>query len=97
MIVVDYDNQHVVKFYCDKCNFHGEYDISSLLTDNCAIDVDVICDLCGDCYVLYVLKCNDPAQAKDLNTKLRFLKLKGTAEVDEDGYQNNWGDKKPTG
>jgi hypothetical protein len=27
MIVVDYDNQNVVKFYCDKCDFHGEYDI----------------------------------------------------------------------
>ena len=80
MIVVDYDNQNVVKFYCDKCDFHGEYDINGLLTDNCAIDVDVICDLCGECYVLYILKCKDPAQAKDLNARLEFLKITRAAE-----------------
>jgi hypothetical protein len=89
MIVVDYDNQSVVKFYCDKCNFHGEYDISSLLTDNCAVDVDVICDLCGEYYVLYVLKCKDAAQAKELNARLEFLKIKRAAEEKEDGNQGN--------
>ena len=89
MIVVDYDHQYVVKFYCDKCDFHGEYDISSLLTDNCAVDIDVICDICGDSYVLYVLKCKDPAQAKELNARLEFLKIKRAAEVKEDGYQSN--------
>ena len=89
MIVVDYDSQYVVKFYCDKCNFHGEYDISSLLSDNCAIDVDVICDLCGDSYVLYVLKCKDPAQAKDLNALLRFLKIKRAAEARKYGDSND--------
>ena len=80
MIIVDYDNRNVVKFYCDKCDFHGEYDINSLLTDNCAVDVDVICDLCGECYVLYVLKCKDPAQAKDLNARMEFLKITRAAE-----------------
>lgn len=89
MIVVDYDNNYVVKFYCDKCDFHGEYDISSLLTDNCAVDIDVICDLCGDSYVLYVLKCKDPAQAKELNARLEFLKIKRAAEGKEDVNQNN--------
>lgn len=89
MIVVDYDHKYVVKFYCDKCDFHGEYDISSLLSDNCAIDVDVICELCGDSYVLYVLKCKDPAQAKELNARLEFLKIKRAAEGKEDGYQDN--------
>jgi len=89
MIVVDYDHQYVVKFYCDKCDFHGEYDISSLLTDNCAIDVDVICDLCGDSYVLYVLKCTDAAQAKELNARLEFLKIKRAAEVKEYGDQSD--------
>jgi len=89
MIVVDYDHQYVVKFYCDKCDFHGEYDISSLLTDNCAVDIDVICDLCGDSYVLYVLKCKDPAQAKELNARLEFLKIKRAAGVEENGNQNN--------
>lgn len=89
MIVVDYDHKYVVKFYCDKCDFHGEYDISSLLTDNCAIDVDVICDLCGDCYVLYVLKCKDPVQAKDLNARLEFLKITRAAEARKDDYHSD--------
>lgn len=89
MIVVDYDNQNVVKFYCDKCDFHGEYDINSLLTDNCAIDIDVICDLCGECYVLYVLKCKDAAQAKELNARLEFLKIKRAVEEKEDGNQGD--------
>jgi hypothetical protein len=89
MIVVDYDHQYVVKFYCDKCDFRGEYDISNLLTDNCAIDVDVICDLCGDSRVLYVLKCEDEAQAKELNAKLAFLKIMRSAGVKEYGDQSN--------
>jgi hypothetical protein len=79
MIVVDCDSKYIVKFYCDKCNLHGEYSIDDLLTDNCAIDVDVVCDLCGDVYVLYVLKCKDPMQAKELNARLEFLKIKRAA------------------
>ena len=89
MIVVDYDNQNVVKFYCDKCDFHGEYDINGLLTDNCAVDVDVICDLCGECYVLYVVKCKDPAQAKDLNARVEFLKITRAAEDRKYDYHDD--------
>ena len=84
MIVVDYDDNSVVKFYCDKCDFHGEYDISSLLTDNCAVDIDVVCELCGEHYVLYVLKCKDSAQAKDLNARLEFLKITRASEAKKD-------------
>lgn len=83
MVVIDYDHKDVVKFYCDKCDFHGEYDISGLLTDNCVVDIDVICELCGDSYVLYVLKCVDAGQAKELNAKLEFLKLKRSSESEE--------------
>jgi len=89
MIVVDYNHQDVVKFYCSKCDFHGEYDITSLLTDNCAVDVDIVCDVCGDSYVLYVLKCNDAGQAKELNAKLGVLKTKRFAGVKERGYQED--------
>ena len=95
MIVVDYDHKYTVKFYCDKCDFHGEYDTSSLLTDNCVIDVDAICDLCGDSYVLYILKCKDAAQAKELNARLKFLKIKRATEEKEygdhgDGPSRDW-------
>ncbi len=80
MIVVDYDNENIVRFYCDKCDFHGEYDINWLISDNCVVDIDVICDLCGDLYVLYVLKCADAARAVELNAKLGALKLKRSTE-----------------
>jgi hypothetical protein len=85
MIVVAYNYRNVVEFYCDKCDFHGEYDITNLLTDNCAIDVDVICDVCGDTRVIYVLRCKDPAQAKELNARFEFLKIKRAAGVKEIG------------
>lgn len=80
MVVISYDHEDVVEFYCDKCDFHGEYDITNLLTDNCAVDVDIVCDICGDSRVLYMLRCKDPAQAKELNAKLEFLKIKRAAE-----------------
>jgi len=88
MIVVDYGVEHVIRFYCDKCDFNGEYDVSNLITDNCALDIDVICEMCGDCYVLYVLKCVDPAQAKELNARLEFLKYKRSAEDSGDDDKN---------
>jgi len=75
MIVVGYEEAKV-EFYCDRCDFHGEYDINNLLSDNCAVDVEVVCDLCGDKRILYVLKCNDESQAKELNEYLKFLKVK---------------------
>jgi hypothetical protein len=87
MIVVDYNNESIVKFYCGECNFHGECDIKNMLSDNCVVDVDVICDICGDSYTLYVLKCKDEERAKELSAKLEFLKYKRAAEDGEDGYK----------
>lgn len=83
MVIVNYARNNIVKFYCDKCDFHGEYDVQLLVSDNCAVDIDVICELCGDLHVLYVLKCIDPAQAKELNARLGFLKYKRTAEGED--------------
>jgi hypothetical protein len=89
MVIVDYDGKNVVKFYCKKCDFHGEYDVQFLVSDNCAVDIDVICELCGDTYILYVLKCIDPAQAKELNARLEFLKYKRAAEDKDNGNSND--------
>jgi hypothetical protein len=89
MVIVEYDRNNVVKFYCDECDFHGEYDVQFLVSDNCAVDIDVICELCGDTYILYVLKCIDPAQAKELNARLEFLKYKRAAEDKDNGNSND--------
>lgn len=89
MIVVDYDGCNIVKFYCDDCNFHGEYDINNLISDNCAVDVDVICDLCGDLYILYVLRCKDEALADELNARLKVLKYNRDLEDEADGNKDN--------
>ncbi len=73
--VTDYEDGYVC-FRCDKCVFIGDMDITGSLKDNCAIDVDVICRICGESTVLYVLKCADPAYAKELNAKLCALRAK---------------------
>lgn len=83
MRITNYDNA-VIEFCCDACNFLGEMDISSSLTDNCVVSVDVICDLCSGLAVLYVLICTDPAEAKLLTARLEFLKVKRVAEERED-------------
>ncbi len=87
MIVVNDYGDSIVEFYCSKCNFHGEYDVKSMISDNCVIDIDIICDICGDLCILYVLKCTDPAQAKELNARLEFLKYKRAAEDENNGDQ----------
>ena len=88
MRIINYDNA-VVEFCCDACNFLGEMDIGSSLTDNCVVSVDVICDTCGGLSVLYVLICTDPAEAKLLNAKLEFLKVKRLSEENEDGDKSS--------
>jgi len=80
VIVAEYSNSNTVKFYCEKCEYIGEYDLSGMLTDNCVFDVDVICEICSDLSVLYVLRCKDPAQAKVLNDTMESLRLKRQRE-----------------
>ncbi|KKM01709.1 hypothetical protein LCGC14_1791690 [marine sediment metagenome] len=88
MRITNYDSA-MIEFCCDACDFLGEIDISSLLTDNCVVSVDVVCDVCGSLFVLYVLICTDPAEAKLLNAKLEFLKVKRSAEEREDGDKSS--------
>jgi hypothetical protein len=70
----------IIKFRCDSCNFMGELDIRSSLEDNCVLDVDVVCELCGDSYVFYLLKCKDEFEAERLHGKLKALKIKHRSE-----------------
>jgi len=80
VIVAEYNDSNTVKFYCKKCDYMGEYDLSGMIKDNCVFDVDVICELCSDLSVLYVLRCKDPAQAKILNATMEALRLKRQRE-----------------
>ena len=82
--VIEYEHGFVY-FRCDKCDFWGGMDISGSLKDNCAVDVDVVCESCGEDTVLYILKCQDPAYAKELNAKLGALRAKRLSE-DRNGY-----------
>jgi len=73
MQIISYDNK-ILSFYCEHCDIHGEYDLSSILTDNCVVDVDVICDKCGDSNVVYILICYDQSIAPLLEAKLASIK-----------------------
>jgi len=72
MVVYRYDHD-IVLFSCEKCNIDGACDIGDLLTDNCAIAINIECEKCGDSRKIRILKCNDIHQAKDLNKK--FISL----------------------
>ena len=73
MEITKYSNG-IVRFYCEKCDFIGEYDLSNLLTDNCVLKTNVICDLCGDSQYLYILKCKDQSESLRLNAEFQKLK-----------------------
>jgi hypothetical protein len=74
MKIIGYNNG-IVKFYCKKCDFRGEYDINSLLTDNCVFKTSIVCDLCGNSRDLYVLKCKDQSESLRLNAEFQKLKI----------------------
>jgi len=83
--VTEYTYDERVRFYCDKCGFIGEYDVGSSLSDNCVLDVEVVCGLCGDMTILYVLKCKDEFRAKLLNVEFKALKIRRRMEGDTNG------------
>jgi len=83
--VTEYTHDERVRFKCDKCEFMGEYDVGSSLKDNCVLDVEVVCSLCGDMTVLYVLKCKDELKAKLLNAELKALKIRRQMEENANG------------
>jgi hypothetical protein len=74
MIVREYDVDEVVHYYCECCGLEGKLNLSSVVSDNCAIEVDVRCASCREAYVLFVIKCKDEALADDLNARLNVLK-----------------------
>ena len=71
--ITEYDNGSI-QFHCDKCDFLGEYDISSSLSDDCVFDVEAVCERCGDSNVVYILRCKTEYKAKELSAELEALK-----------------------
>jgi len=71
--VVGY-REGLIEFYCDKCNINGKQDISDLLEDNCALDIEVMCLSCEEMTVLYMIRCKDEYEMKYLDAQLKLLK-----------------------
>lgn len=86
MISVYRYNNGVAYFTC--CDKHYNYDFSNMISDDCVLDVDIICPTCGQTRVLYVLRCCNAAIAKELNAQLEVLKLRRKV-VEDDGYKDN--------
>jgi len=75
MRILDYKDKRLM-FYCEKCDIYGEYDLQSVLSDNCAVDVEVFCDNCGASEVVYILICYNQSLATVLQAQLNNLKEK---------------------
>jgi len=59
---------------CGDCKQTFTEDISKRLSNNCALDIDVICKDCGDTGVLYFTRCTDEYMAKELMAKISRAK-----------------------
>jgi len=86
MINVYRYNDGIAYFIC--CDKHYSYNFANMLSDDCVVDVDLVCPICGQTYVLYVLKCSNAAIAKELNDQLEVLKLRRRV-VEDNGYKDN--------
>jgi len=83
-VLIESLDNNVVTYYCTECDLHEFHDIGDLLTDDCALDIDIGCKECEDSTILYVLKCKNAALAKDLNAKLEVLRLNRKSGVLKD-------------
>lgn len=80
MKVTKYDNK-VLSFTCDKCNNYAEREVDRLISDECAVEIELVCPYCKeDKQFVYFMRCTDPARAPELQAKMDFLKMKRAAE-----------------
>jgi len=61
-------------YECESCGLTFTKDISERITDNCALDVDVICKECGENGVVYFTRCTEEYMAKELLAKILLAK-----------------------
>ncbi len=85
--ITDYNNK-CVRFYCTNCDKEDVFNASKVLGDNCAIDLLVSCSRCKDSKAVYLLMCDNPALAKELNAQLEVLRIKREGG-DLNGCQDN--------
>lgn len=85
IIIVENYKDGCVTFSCSKCAKVWIKDVSDMISDNCALDVEVQCDYCKEHSIVYILRCTDAALAKDLNAKLEVLRLNREAGVRKHG------------
>lgn len=79
MRITNYENGFV-RFECIDCKVEVNRDVRDIISDNCALDIDLRCPVCDSIKILYFLRCTNPAMAKDLNTTLEVLKLRHREE-----------------
>jgi predicted amidophosphoribosyltransferase len=48
-----------IGFHCEGCELTYTKDISKDITNNCALDIEVICKECGETGVLYFIRCTE--------------------------------------
>jgi len=63
-----------VGYHCEDCEKTFTKDISDIITDNCALDIDIICKDCGESEVLYFTRCTEEYMAKELMAKITRAK-----------------------
>ena len=78
--ITDY-NDGVVNFFCGGCNIEGKYKINNVISDNCALDINVRCPTCESTKTLYFLRCTNQVLAKDLNATLEVIKIRRGGEL----------------
>jgi len=71
--VLGYD-KGLVFFHCDKCDYHGIKNITTLITDDCVLEIEPVCIVCGDSTFFYFLQCKTEYKAKELVADLEALK-----------------------
>ena len=74
MIKVFTFEEGIVGYHCEDCEKTFTEDISNRITDNCALDIDVICKDCGESSVLYFTRCTEEYMAKELMAKIVKIK-----------------------
>lgn len=89
MIVKDYGDDEVIHYYCQRCDLEGKLDLKSIVSDNCATDIEVKCQSCREVYVLFIVKCKNEALADDLNARLAVLKSNRSAGGIDDGNKDD--------
>ena len=62
------------EYRCNDCGKTFSEDITERITDNCALDIEIICRECGEVGVLYFTRCTEEYRAKELVARMARMK-----------------------